>query len=419
MSPSLDKSADFRNTFFQYAARHWSFHFRESGDQIDTELLHKAVSLCHPVGKNLAWLTSYDEDLNWSNWPDLKTAAFFGLGAAVRAIIDEGGVGINATGGKYGTALYAASREGFQGVVNILLDHGADVNMGWFLISPIYVAIAAEHYAVVQLLFDKCTDRIEISMAGLLEAAYRFTQEEAEGLLKSLTSKIMLTPQSLTAACKYSRSRNAWTLLAKYRGKEIQVTPEMIVMAARNEYAGSDVMAQLLEAWNDQIEITPEVLHAAAQNQFAGHLVMDILLRELQRRQVQIEVNEEILIAAATNRIGHIIVLQLFEWTRTGNQVTPWVVAAAPGNEFAGVPIMGLLFEKKGFQIEITPDVILAAEMNRKQGKWVLELIEIFHQSDKEPELILQEIAERQAQLMEERLWRPRSSFRNMFENIR
>lgn len=406
LDPPPDKSADLCNTFFQYAAEHWSFYLRESWDKIDTELLQKAVDLCHPNGKNLAWLTSCRKDLDWSDWPDLKTAAFFGLGAVVRTIIDEGGIDINATGGRYGTALYTASMQGFDDVVNILLDCGADVNMRWEDQSPLYVASSEDHYAVVQLLFDKCADKIEIRMADLIKAAYRFPQEEAEILLKGLVDKLMLTPQNLAEACASPIAPDAFGLLARYRGKEIQVTPEMMVMAARNRVSGNDIMLQLLEAWNDQIQITPEVLLAAAQNTIDGDNVMEVLLQELERRQTQIEVDEEILIAAATNKIGQLIAPQLFQLAGAENAITPQVLAAAASNERAGVKIMGILFEKAGFEIEITADVISAAEKNKTQGQWVLELINMFRQDDKDREMILREIAYRQAQMENERPWK-------------
>lgn len=403
--PYLDQSPDFKYAFFWYAAENWTLHFRESEDKIDTELLRKAVGLCHANGKNLSWLLLYKKYLDWSEWPDLKTAAFLGLGAVVRAIIEKGSVAINATGGKYGTALYAASMQGFEDVVDILLDHGADVNMRWEDRSPIYVASSKQHYAVVQLLCDKCTDRIEISMGDLIQAAYHFTQEEARGLLESLAGKLMLTPQNLAEACASSKGRNALALLATYRGKEIRVTPEMIVTAARNSYGGSYVMAQLLEAWNDQINITPEILREAAQN-WSGSDGLDVLFQELERRQIEIAVDEDLLIAAATNTMGQFIVPQLFQLAGAENTITPRVLAAAASNECAGVDIMGILFEKAGAGIEFTADVISAAEENKTQGQWVLELINMFSQDDKDREMILQEIAQRQAQMTKNRPWR-------------
>ncbi|KAI4596718.1 hypothetical protein KJ359_005060 [Pestalotiopsis sp. 9143b] len=415
----LGESSDFHNTFFRYAAEHWTFHFRESRDEIDTELLQEARDLCCGKGKNLAWLTSTQKDLNWSRWSDLHIAALFGLSAVVRAIIEAGSFDTNTADLTFGAALFTASIEGFAEVVNVLLDHGADVNMRWDNQSSLHIASLNGHYAVARLLVDRCAHEIEITMADFVQAAYHFTQKEAESFLERMVDKLILTPESLAEACASSHARNAVALLAKYRGTEIQITPEMVAMAASNKFAGSYVMADLLGAWNDQISITPEILHAAAENQGSGD-VMGVLLQELERRQVQIEVDERILIAAATNSRGQFIVRQLFERTRIGNQFTPRVVAAAAGNESAAVAIMGILFEKKGFQIEITPDVISAAEMNQKQGKWVLELIEMSRQHDKDPELILQEIAERQAQLIEERPWGPpHSSLHKTVQRLR
>ncbi|KAI0155631.1 hypothetical protein BJ166DRAFT_467969, partial [Pestalotiopsis sp. NC0098] len=154
----VGQSSDFHNAFFRYAAGHWTLHFRASGEEIHTDLHQKAVDFCHAKGKNLPWLMSNRQDLDWSNWPDLKIAAFFGLGAVVRAIIDKCEIDINATGGEFGTALFTASMRGFEDVVDILLNQGPDVNMRWDGRSPIYIASSGARHAVVQLLFDRCTN---------------------------------------------------------------------------------------------------------------------------------------------------------------------------------------------------------------------------------------------------------------------
>ena len=45
----------------------------------------------------------------------------------MRLLLDKG-ANINAQGGRYSNALYAASSEGYEAIVRLLLDNGADIN---------------------------------------------------------------------------------------------------------------------------------------------------------------------------------------------------------------------------------------------------------------------------------------------------
>ena len=57
---------------------------------------------------------------------------------------------------KYGTTLHAASLEGHQEVVKILLDKGADVNtQGGFYGDALQAASKGGHQEVIQILLDK------------------------------------------------------------------------------------------------------------------------------------------------------------------------------------------------------------------------------------------------------------------------
>lgn len=66
------------------------------------------------------------------------------------------GADFNAQGGKYGNALQAASSEGHEKVVQMLLDKGADVNaQGGLYGNALQAATSGGHEKVVQLLLDK------------------------------------------------------------------------------------------------------------------------------------------------------------------------------------------------------------------------------------------------------------------------
>ena len=69
------------------------------------------------------------------------------------------GAHVNASRGKFGSALQAASSEGYESVVRLLLEEGADVNAsGGRYGSALQAASSQGHESVVQLLLDKGAD---------------------------------------------------------------------------------------------------------------------------------------------------------------------------------------------------------------------------------------------------------------------
>jgi hypothetical protein len=70
---------------------------------------------------------------------------------------------VNAQGGRYGDALYAASARGHEAIVKLLLDKGAEVNaQGGQYGNALQAASARGHEAIVKLLLDKGADaRVE------------------------------------------------------------------------------------------------------------------------------------------------------------------------------------------------------------------------------------------------------------------
>lgn len=71
----------------------------------------------------------------------------------------DNGVDVNATGGKYGTALQAASFFGEKSIVQRLLNKGADVNAtGGKYGSALKAASIRGHKVIVQMLLDRGAD---------------------------------------------------------------------------------------------------------------------------------------------------------------------------------------------------------------------------------------------------------------------
>ena len=122
----------------------------------------------------------------------------------------------NAPGGEYGNTLQAASREGHNKAVQMLLNKGADVNAqdGEYG-NALQAASSGGHDQVVQMLLDKGAD-------------------------------------------------------VDRRGADVQITEEVVEAAAGNWENGTEVMTLLLDQRGADILITEEVVRAAAGNSVSG-----------------------------------------------------------------------------------------------------------------------------------------------------
>ena len=112
--------------FMEYAGSNWAFHFRSQAvDQADK---NDARELCRVLGPRARlwrpFLVNQDNNIwqeDWASWPDLTFASYLGLASVVNDIITKEHADVNAHGGYYSTALYAATTRGFLKVLEILL----------------------------------------------------------------------------------------------------------------------------------------------------------------------------------------------------------------------------------------------------------------------------------------------------------
>lgn len=85
----------------------------------------------------------------------LQAASVNGYEDMVQQLLDRG-ANPNAQGGKYGNALHAASKRGYGRAVELLLDHGADVNaQGRKYKSALQAASKNGHGWVVEVLLSR------------------------------------------------------------------------------------------------------------------------------------------------------------------------------------------------------------------------------------------------------------------------
>ena len=151
----------------RYAAEFWSSHFRKIGDET-SRVSRVAMSLMSTEQPAyLAWIQLYDADEPWQGSDFEKSfeiipmplyyAALLGLCTITEKLLDEGAE-VNAQGGEYDNALWAASSRGHEQIVKMLLDAGADVNAQNQRGTALDIASSRGHEQVVKMLLDAGAD---------------------------------------------------------------------------------------------------------------------------------------------------------------------------------------------------------------------------------------------------------------------
>jgi ankyrin repeat protein len=134
---SLDSETTEKFPLAEYAAQHWTQHARAAGK--DSMAINPLIKEFFLFKKNayVNWIRLFDLDYesarnNRIASPDktaspLYYASLAGLAESVKLLLDEG-VDVNAQGGRYGNALYAAVRCSHDEIIQHLINAEADVN---------------------------------------------------------------------------------------------------------------------------------------------------------------------------------------------------------------------------------------------------------------------------------------------------
>ncbi|KAH8669332.1 hypothetical protein BGZ61DRAFT_521991 [Ilyonectria robusta] len=118
------------HALLDYSAENWGAHFSKAGIVDDAAILPFALRICDPDSKSYsAWFRIYWETTRMKAteyFTDLMIASYFGHGAVVKALL-ENGAEIEAEDSEYGrTPLSWAAPYGSEKVVNLLLAKGVD-----------------------------------------------------------------------------------------------------------------------------------------------------------------------------------------------------------------------------------------------------------------------------------------------------
>ncbi len=166
--------------FYHYSALYWAEHYRvaavaNTSDDLfrmvtefvfddeeislsfvdwlgDAQRFSTALANHHPLKKALSAV------MNLDNTP-LFTACVFGLTSLLKIISQPANFDWNQKNDLGQTGLYLASATGYKEIVDLFIDHGADVNVsGGRHGSPLHAACFVGHTTVVQLLLDHGAD---------------------------------------------------------------------------------------------------------------------------------------------------------------------------------------------------------------------------------------------------------------------
>ncbi|KAJ7117118.1 ankyrin repeat-containing domain protein [Mycena epipterygia] len=142
----------------------WYHHFEYNSRIIPWKFYEEywpASPLCISVASNLQTISEHllTEKLPKETLSSaLQAGSYCGHLLLVQLLLDHG-ANVNLVQGYYGTALQAASRQGHEPVVHLLLVHGADVNtLGGDNGTALQAASYSGHGAVVQLLLNHGAD---------------------------------------------------------------------------------------------------------------------------------------------------------------------------------------------------------------------------------------------------------------------
>ncbi|PWI65028.1 hypothetical protein PCL_07440 [Purpureocillium lilacinum] len=264
-------------------------------------------------------------------------------------------------------------------VMKLLLDRTADrLN-----ITENVVRAAAGDYmsgtSLMALLFDRENDRFtDVSDAILPIVANRFDEWTVALLLNQLDRRgidITITEDVLVAAAGNPRRKvEVMKLLLDRTADRLNITENVVRAAAGDYMSGTSLMALLFDRENDRFTDVSDAILPIVANRFDEWTVA-LLLNQLDRRGIDITITEDVLVAAAGNPRRKVEVMKLLlDRTADRLNITENVVRAAAGDYMSGTSLMALLFDRENDRFTDVSDAILPIVAN-KFNKWTVALL--------------------------------------------
>ncbi|KAI5793180.1 ankyrin repeat-containing domain protein [Geopyxis carbonaria] len=141
--------------FLEYAAIHWIDHVRQLDDKLQQDptlctTFRKFAASENKINRAYQIYLTISKKQKFIHTSSLQIASSFGVVPFVVEILRfQGAVDINAPGGKYGSAIQAAVINGHEKVVEVLLDHNADIKIA------LCTAAYSGNATLVRLLIDR------------------------------------------------------------------------------------------------------------------------------------------------------------------------------------------------------------------------------------------------------------------------
>lgn len=161
--------------WIRYAAARWVDHYRQADPELVRGLSQRVIQLLSTSETLYRWVEfyclrdeselplapAYDVDIDIHPSP-VYYAALLGLDDLLRIMLSNSAADIEVQGGRFGTALIAASWKGYRSAVQELLDQGADINMPASEEDDHFTALISAsrmgREKIVELLLDRDAD---------------------------------------------------------------------------------------------------------------------------------------------------------------------------------------------------------------------------------------------------------------------
>ncbi|RFU80617.1 natch and ankyrin domain [Trichoderma arundinaceum] len=156
---SIDKSSS-QDPLLTYASQYWPVHFHHAMDVIDapSEFSRPFFQVDSPI-RHEWWKFYWEQEKNGGNPPSftlLHLAAYLGNVAWAKLLISEQARAISRKDNYGRTPLSWAVHRGHRDMVELLLDHGARVNVkDRSDLTALHVAITGQHKDIVSVLIDR------------------------------------------------------------------------------------------------------------------------------------------------------------------------------------------------------------------------------------------------------------------------